>query len=106
MQAFEMDDLITEQAAGKRPYLEFLKEPSLSCGLYVLAAGSVDKQQPHLEDEVYYVIHGKGQISVGDEIRDVQPGSVVYVAAHVEHRFHDIREELKILVFFAPPESG
>lgn len=105
MQVFEITDLIAEQAAGKRPYLEFLKEPSLSCGLYVLAAGSVDKQQPHLEDEVYYIIHGKAQITVGDEIKAVQPGSIIYVAAHVEHRFHDIDEELKILVFFAPAET-
>jgi hypothetical protein len=29
----------------------------------------------------------------------------VYVAAHVPHRFHDIRTDLVVLVFFAPPET-
>ena len=39
-----------------------------------------------------------------DEDREVQAGSVVYVAKTVEHRFHSIEEELRVLVFFAPAE--
>lgn len=39
-----------------------------------------------------------------DEVRDVDPGSVIYVAATVPHRFHDITERLEILVVFAPAE--
>lgn len=106
MEAFTIDQLIAEQAAGKRPYLEFLRHDSMSLGLYVLATGDTDLQQPHNEDEVYYIVSGQGQISVGDETQSVQPGSIVFVAAHVPHRFHDISEDLKILVFFAPPETG
>jgi hypothetical protein len=30
----------------------------------------------------------------------------VFVAAHVEHRFYDIAEELTVLVFFAPAETS
>jgi hypothetical protein len=30
---------------------------------------------------------------------------VLYVAAEVDHRFHDITEELAVLDFFAPAES-
>jgi hypothetical protein len=30
---------------------------------------------------------------------------VLFVAAEVEHRFHEITEELTVLVFFAPAES-
>jgi len=93
----------SSRASGK-PYLEFLRVPALSAGLYVLSAGSVDGQQPHSEDEVYYVVSGRGQIIVAGESRPVGPGSVVYVKAHDEHRFHDIAEELAILVFFAPAE--
>ena len=33
-------------------------------------------------------------------------GSVIFVAAGVEHRFYDIAEELVVLVFFAPAESS
>jgi hypothetical protein len=36
----------------------------------------------------------------------VGPGSVLFVARTVPHRFHDITERLSVLVFFAPAESG
>lgn len=105
MDAFTIQNLIAEQAVGERPYLEFLRKETMSLGLYVLPAGGVDPQQPHNEDEVYYIVSGQGQIDVGDETQSVQPGSIVFVAAHVPHKFHTITETLKILVFFAPPET-
>jgi len=105
METFTIQQLIAEQAVGKRPYLEFLRHDSMSLGLYALPAGGVDPQQPHDEDEVYYIVSGQGQITVGEETQPVLPGSLVFVAAHVPHKFHDISEDLKILVFFAPPET-
>jgi mannose-6-phosphate isomerase-like protein (cupin superfamily) len=72
----------------------------------VLRAGAVDRQSPHAEDEVYYVVDGRAQITVGDETRDVGPGALVYVARTVPHRFHDIDEDLRILVIFAPAEQS
>lgn len=90
--------------AGKR-YLEFLRVPALSAGVYVLPAGGTDPQKPHKEDEVYYVVRGTATMRVGSEQQPVKAGSVIFVAAEVEHRFFDIREELEVLVFFAPAES-
>ena len=104
MQAYELADLISQRADSNKLYLEFLKVPDLSMGLYVLPAGGVDPQSPHTEDEIYYVVSGKAQIKVADEDRVVQAGSVVYVAKNVEHRFHSIEEELTVIVFFAPAE--
>jgi mannose-6-phosphate isomerase-like protein (cupin superfamily) len=106
MDAFELADLAAQRAAAARPYLEFLTVPDLSVGLYVLAAGEPDLQQPHTEDEVYYVVSGSGQITVGEEVRDVVAGSIVFVAASVPHRFHDIAEDLTMLVFFGPAERS
>jgi mannose-6-phosphate isomerase-like protein (cupin superfamily) len=102
MKAFEISQLDRER--GDRPYLEFLRSASLSAGIYHLQAGASDPQQPHSEDEVYYVINGSAFISVGEEDRAVQPGSVIFVEAKVEHRFHTITEDLTVLVFFAPAE--
>ncbi|MFN8412959.1 MAG: cupin domain-containing protein [Anaerolineales bacterium] len=104
MQAFELNQLISQQTASNKLYLEFLKVPDLSMGVYVLPAGGVDPQSPHTEDEVYYIVSGKAQIKVADEDRAVQAGSIVYVAKNVEHRFHSIEEELTVIVFFAPAE--
>jgi len=106
MQAFEITDLISQQKDSDKLYLEFLKVPDLSMGLYVLPAGGIDPQSPHTEDEVYYVVSGRAKIRVADEDRDVGAGSIVYVAKTVEHRFHSIEEELKVIVFFAPAEHS
>lgn len=104
MRAFELSDLAVERARSGHLYHEFLRVPALSAGLYALPADGVDPQGPHDEDEVYYVASGRGRITVGTEDRDVAAGTVIYVPAGVEHRFHSIAEELTILVFFAPAE--
>ena len=101
-QAAEIDQ--QREQSGKL-YREFLRVPAMSAGLYVLAAGSTDPQGPHHEDEMYYVVRGRGRFKGGGEDREVSAGSVIYVAAEVEHRFYDIAEELAVLVFFAPAES-
>ena len=104
MQAFELDELIGKRKQAGKLYLEFLKVPDLSVGVYELRAGGTDPQSPHTEDEVYYIVKGKAQIRVANEDRQVQAGSVVYVARNVEHRFHSIEEDLTVIVFFAPAE--
>ena len=103
-QSFELAQLISQRGASHKLYLEFLKVPDLSMGLYVLPAGGTDPQSPHTEDEVYYVVRGRAQVLVAEENRHVQAGSIVYVAKNVAHRFHSIEEELTVLVFFAPAE--
>ena len=104
MHAFEISYLIKTCTQSGSPYLEFMRVPTLSTGVYLLSAGASDEQEPHTEDEVYYVIQGRGTIRVGNEDRPVEAGSVIFVAAKVEHRFHSINEDMVILVFFAPAE--
>ncbi len=104
MDVFQLADLAAGCRDAGRRYLEFLRVPALSAGVYLLPAGADDAQKPHTEDELYYVAAGRGVIRVGAEDRPVRPGSVVYVRANEEHRFHSITEDLTLLVFFAPAE--
>jgi quercetin dioxygenase-like cupin family protein len=94
-----------QRTASGKLYREFLRVPAMSAGLYVLAAGAIDPQRPHHEDEMYYVARGRARFRAGDEDQGVSAGSVLFVAAEVEHRFYDITEELAVLVFFAPAET-
>jgi quercetin dioxygenase-like cupin family protein len=94
-----------QRALSSKLYREFLRVPAMSAGLYVLPAGATDPQGPHHEDEMYYVVRGKGRFRAADEDQEISAGSVLFIAAEVEHRFHDIAEELAVLVFFAPAES-
>jgi quercetin dioxygenase-like cupin family protein len=94
-----------QRAQSGNPYREFLRVPAMSAGLYVLPAGATDRQKPHREDEIYYVVRGRARFKAGLEDREVSAGNVIFVAAQVGHRFYDISEELAVLVFFAPAET-
>jgi mannose-6-phosphate isomerase-like protein (cupin superfamily) len=101
-----MESVERQRAQQGDSYLEFLRYPSMSAGVYVLAVGSVDNQSPHLQDELYFVAEGRSRMRAGSEDQSVGPGSLIYIAAGVEHRFYDVEEELTVLVFFAPAESA
>jgi quercetin dioxygenase-like cupin family protein len=100
----QFQDIAKQRSQQGKSYLEFLRVPSMSAGVYVLAAGSVDIQTPHKQDELYYVVQGKARMRVGTQDQALSRGSLIFVAADVEHRFYDIEEELTVLVFFAPAE--
>lgn len=100
-----LSEIDRQRAVSGKPYREFLRVPAMSAGLYVLPAGGTDLQRPHHEDEVYYVVRGRARFKADKEDREVSTGSVIFVAAEVEHRFYDVAEELAVLVLFAPAES-
>ncbi len=101
LESFAMAALRETRAKADRAYLPFLDRSTLSCGLYHLKAGGLDRQAPHSRDEVYYVLNGKAKFTAGGETIDVVEGQVIFVAAKTEHRYHDIEEDLDLLVFFA-----
>ncbi len=100
-QTFDLNAIRTQLAGGKVEYREFLRVPSLSCGVYHLPAGSQDMQTPHDEDEVYLVLEGRARMKAGEEMRDVAPGTILYVQATETHSFFEIEEDMTLLVFFA-----
>ena len=103
---YQMSELERQRVQADKLYLEFLRVPAMSAGLYVLPGGGTDPQSPHKQDELYYVVRGKARMKIGSEDRAITQGSIIFVAAGVEHRFYDISEELTVLVFFAPAESA
>ncbi len=107
-QVFDLKDITAKLKGDQVEYLEFLNVPALNCGIYSLSAGSKDMQAPHDEDEVYLVLTGKARMRLGDEDRDVEPGSLLYVGATTEHSFFEIEEDMTLLVMFAasPPKRG
>lgn len=90
---------------GLARYQEFLRRDSMSVGIYRIPAGGIDPQAPHNEDEAYYVISGRAMITVGHQTQPVEAGTLVFVERTIPHRFHDIEEDLAVLVVFAPAET-
>ncbi len=106
MRSITLSEALARRRATGEPWLELLRVADLSAGLYVLAAGAVDRQRPHTEDEVYVVLAGRSRFTSGDETRDVGPGDTLFVPAHEAHRFHDITDELHLVVVFGPAEGS
>ena len=99
-----LPDALARLATDRHDFAELYRSPSGSLSLTVARwpAGSVDDQQPHTEDEVYYVAAGRARLTMAGEGVAVGPGSVAFVAAGVEHRFTQIVEDLEVLVFWSP----
>ena len=105
-QAAELDDMVAKARSAPDGYAaEVLRSDLLSVGLYLLAAGATDDQTPHGEDEVYYAVRGRAVLRVGEEDHPVGPGTLLFVPARATHFFHDITDELVLVVFWAPPEG-
>ena len=100
-EAYQLDQLQKQLISSGKSYLPFLNRNTLKTGLYVLEGGAEDKQQPHELDEVYYIISGKANLRVEDDVFPVTTGSVVFVKAGAFHKFEGITEELQTLVFFS-----
>ena len=100
-QVFHLSQVLGKLTDKDVEYLEFMRVPALSCGIYSLKAGSRDMQGPHDEDEIYYVLEGRAHLRVEEEDHEVRPGDVLYVRATSEHSFFEIKEDMTLLVFFA-----
>jgi|SRR6267142_1071371 len=106
MQHDQLTQLLRQLDDSGKKYLEFIRVPALSVGVYRLAAGARDEQKPHSEDEVYYVISGCAKFNCAGQVQEVWTGSILFVDRGVEHRFFDIVEELVVLVVFGPAEGS
>jgi quercetin dioxygenase-like cupin family protein len=102
----DLPRLLAEHRQRAALWLEFCRIPAMSLGIYKLAKGAADPQTPHDEDEVYYVLNGHGRIEIDGDDHAVEPGALIFVERKRVHRFHDIKEDLELLVFFAPAEGS
>ena len=102
MDPIQIDEVIKRLDDEDESFIEFLRRDSMSLGVYRLDAGATDPQDPHTEDEAYYIVSGTGKIQIGEDTHSVEKGDIIFVEREVEHCFFDIEEDLVTLVFFAP----
>jgi mannose-6-phosphate isomerase-like protein (cupin superfamily) len=74
--------------------------PGLEVGVYVLVAPEPDHQQPHADDELYYVLDGSGVLEIEGQPVPLEQGQAVFVPAGAHHQF-TAYEHLSVLVVFA-----
>jgi mannose-6-phosphate isomerase-like protein (cupin superfamily) len=89
--------------SGER-YATVLEHGTLDIEIY--APRGQDPQRPHTRDEVYVVVQGRGEFRNGPRLERFAPGDVLFVPAHVEHRFESFTDDLVVWVMFYGPEGG
>lgn len=74
--------------------------------LEVFVPKGVDLQQPHKQDELYFIQTGTAQLDINGQKFDAAVGDAFFVAAGVEHRFEDFSHDFVTWVVFYGPEGG
>jgi mannose-6-phosphate isomerase-like protein (cupin superfamily) len=67
---------------------------------------AADTQQPHTQDELYFVAQGRGWFINGEARHPVEPGDALFVPAGVTHRFEDFSDDFMVWVVFYGPQGG
>jgi len=74
---------------GER-FVEAFARQGLTLELY--APVGHDPQQPHAQDELYFIVSGTAVLSIGDARHDCAPGDAFFVPAGMAHRFETFSE--------------
>jgi mannose-6-phosphate isomerase-like protein (cupin superfamily) len=101
---FSSEQILDQAIAEGKLYGEYLNNETLSSGIYHLKTGTIDPQQPHQFDEIYYVIAGIATLKMNDMDYPAKAGDILFVPAKVKHQFIEIQEDLTLLVFFSKKE--
>ena len=91
-------------ADEKMQKVNLAETDSLFCDVYCLEAGQAQKAHTHaVGDKLYYVLAGRCLARVGEEEREVGPGTLVCAPAGDEHGVRNPGpERLTLLVMMAP----
>jgi mannose-6-phosphate isomerase-like protein (cupin superfamily) len=91
-------------SSDNKRYATVFKHGTLDIEIY--APRGVDSQQPHTRDEVYVVAQGSGEFLNNGVRTRFQAGDILFVPAHVEHRFENFSADFAAWVMFWGPEGG
>jgi mannose-6-phosphate isomerase-like protein (cupin superfamily) len=83
----------------------FLNKRSLTAGILFLKPGEKDIQEPHDNDEIYYIVSGDGFLKINKKDYRISKGKAFFVAKNVKHNFFGNTKELTVLYFFGGPDS-
>ena len=85
-------------------FLELFRRGNLAVEIW--KPEGVDTQQPHTQDELYFVVGGDGEFVHGAQRNRVQAGDVLFVAAQTPHKFESFSADFIVWVVFYGPEGG
>jgi mannose-6-phosphate isomerase-like protein (cupin superfamily) len=97
---FDIDTFLSNFPKS-RYFIDVMNTSTMEVGIINLKKDQEDTQQPHVSDEIYYVISGSGTIEIDGIRNEVNPGKIIYIPKRIRHSFHAISNELVILYILA-----
>ncbi|MES2797130.1 MAG: cupin domain-containing protein [Bacteroidota bacterium] len=85
-------------ASEDKHFIETFRKENISVELYKPV--KIDLQRPHEQDEIYVIISGSGMFQNGGEHYSFKATDLIFVPAHLEHRFYDFTEDFATWVIF------
>ena len=86
------------------PFLRMMAAGTMS--VEVFAPKEADLQQPHAQDELYFIHSGTAQIIINEQRFDAASGDAFFVAAGVVHKFENFSSDFVTWVVFYGPQEG
>jgi mannose-6-phosphate isomerase-like protein (cupin superfamily) len=64
------------------------------------------QQTPHAQDEIYFIVRGRGVLLHNSKRDAFESGDLLFVAAGTEHQFEGTTEDLALWRVFYGPHGG
>jgi mannose-6-phosphate isomerase-like protein (cupin superfamily) len=94
----------TDKYPQGAPFVTMMAGGTMSVELY--APKDEDLQQPHTQDELYFIQRGTGELVINGQRFDAAAGDAFFVAAGVQHRFVNFSEDFVTWVVFYGKQGG
>jgi mannose-6-phosphate isomerase-like protein (cupin superfamily) len=94
----------TDRYRAGAPFVTMMAGGTMS--VEVFAPKTADLQEPHSQDELYFIQSGTGELIINGQRFDAAAGDAFFVAAGVAHRFENFSEDFVTWVVFYGPQGG
>jgi mannose-6-phosphate isomerase-like protein (cupin superfamily) len=98
--AFDTNEYIKKITKSNTYFHTFINKENIAAGVLLLNPGEKDTQEPHENDEIYYIVKGDGFLTIDKRDYPVSDGMSYYVTKKIPHRFHGNKKELVAVYFF------
>ncbi len=90
------------------PFVTMMAGGTMSVEVFAPSSSGLgeDLQQPHTQDELYFIQRGVGELVINEQRFDAAAGDAFFVAAGALHRFENFSDDFVTWVVFYGKQGG